>query len=97
MPNEANSSPTRMTVQITGDVQGVGFRVFAQHRAQRLGLRGYTQNLADGSVLVVAEGPRELLAQLLAQLRQGPYLANVEQARADWGDATGEFAAFGIR
>lgn len=97
MPNEATNSPARMTVQISGDVQGVGYRVFAQHRAQRLGLRGYTRNLADGSVLVVAEGPRYLLTQLLAQLRQGPYLANVEQARADWGEATGEFAAFGIR
>lgn len=97
MASDATSSPIRMTAWITGDVQGVGFRVFAQHRAQRLGLRGYTQNQADGSVLVVAEGSRDLLTQLLTQLRQGPYLANVEQARADWGDATGEFAAFGIR
>lgn len=86
-----------MTVQVTGDVQGVGFRFFAQSRAQRLGLRGYTQNQRDGSVLVIAEGDPGALTKLLAQLREGPYLANVEQAHAEWGDPTGEFASFGIR
>lgn len=92
-----NAPDSRMTVRVTGDVQGVGYRFFAQSRAQRLGLRGYTQNQRDGSVLVVAEGAPDLLTRLLAQLREGPYLANVEQAQAEWGDATGEYASFGIR
>ncbi len=87
----------RVTVHVTGDVQGVGYRFFAQSRAQRLGLRGYTQNQRDGSVLVIAEGDRGALTKLLTQLREGPYLANVEQAQAEWGDATGEYASFGIR
>lgn len=92
-----NAPDSRMTVHVIGDVQGVGFRFFAQSRAQRLGLRGYTQNQRDGSVLVVAEGAPDLLTQLLSQLRAGPYLANVEQAQAEWGDATGEYTSFGIR
>lgn len=92
-----NAPDSRMTVHVTGDVQGVGYRFFAQTRAQRLGLRGYTQNQRDGSVLVVAEGAPDLLTRLLAQLREGPYMANVEQAQAEWGDATGEYASFGIR
>jgi acylphosphatase len=92
-----NAPDSRMTVHVTGDVQGVGYRFFAQSRAQRLGLRGYTQNQRDGSVLVVAEGAPDLLTRLLAQLREGPYMANVEQAQAEWGDATGEYASFGIR
>jgi acylphosphatase len=92
-----NAPDSRMTVHVIGDVQGVGFRFFAQSRAQRLGLRGYTQNQRDGSVLVVAEGAPDLLTRLLAQLREGPYLANVEQAQAEWDDATGEYASFGIR
>lgn len=86
-----------MTAHVTGDVQGVGYRFFAQNRAQRLGLRGYTQNQRDGSVLVIAEGASEALTKLLAQLREGPYMANVEQAQVEWSDATGEYASFGIR
>ena len=53
----------RLTAIVHGDVQGVGYRFFAQRQAARLGLRGYVRNLRDGTVEVVAEGPRPLLDQ----------------------------------
>ncbi|MGB2079483.1 MAG: acylphosphatase, partial [Vibrio sp.] len=37
---------------VSGRVQGVGFRYFTGHEAQRLGLTGYAKNLADGRVEV---------------------------------------------
>jgi acylphosphatase len=44
-----------------GRVQGVGFRYTTQGIAARFHLTGYVQNLADGRVLLVAEGsPQEL-------------------------------------
>jgi acylphosphatase len=61
----------RMRAIVKGIVQGVGFRYFTVYQAQRIGgITGYVRNLRDGSVEVVAEGEREKLEQLLAQLRK---------------------------
>ena len=42
-------------------MQGVGFRAFVWERARRLGLGGFVRNEWDGTVQVVAEGPRDRL------------------------------------
>lgn len=97
MTSEASSPARRMTAHISGEVQGVGYRVYARHCAQGLGLYGYVQNQAEGAVLVVAEGPRDLLERLLAQLRRGPLTARVSEARAEWSDPTGEYSRFSVR
>jgi acylphosphatase len=60
-----------------GRVQGVGFRDFVQREARRLGLTGYTRNLADGSVLVCAVGTTEAISELEGIVRQGPRWAEV--------------------
>jgi acylphosphatase len=73
-----------LTALVTGAVQGVGFRVFAQRQAAALGLRGWVRNRPDGAVEVVAQGPREAVGQLLAALRRGPRLARVDQVNEDW-------------
>ena len=39
---------------VRGRVQGVGFRLFAEHVALREGLSGYVRNRADGSVEALA-------------------------------------------
>lgn len=88
---------SRMTARVSGEVQGVGYRAYARRRAQMLGLYGYARNLADGSVEVVAEGPRDALEQLLIVLRRGPSSASVEDAQPTWSDSTGEFSMFSIR
>lgn len=62
---------------ISGRVQGVGYRYFAQRAANALGLGGYARNLDDGRVEVYATGPIEGLSQLASQLRQGPRWAEV--------------------
>ncbi len=59
---------SRLRAIVRGQVQGVGFRMWAQRRARMLGISGYVRNLADGSVEVVGEGPRETLEQFLAVL-----------------------------
>ncbi|MCA1818293.1 MAG: acylphosphatase, partial [Acidobacteria bacterium] len=41
---------------ISGRVQRVGFRFFAQRAAARHQVAGYVRNLADGRVEVLAEG-----------------------------------------
>lgn len=85
------SDPTdaRLTVLIAGAVQGVNFRNFVRRLARDAGLSGYAENLSDGRVEVVAEGPRDELEVLLHQLRRGPALARVEGVDVTWGEVSG--------
>jgi acylphosphatase len=63
---------------VAGRVQGVGYRWWAHHTAQRLGLRGWVRNLPDGRVEVVAAGPAESLASFERRLWNGPPVAHVD-------------------
>jgi acylphosphatase len=87
----------RLHVRVHGLVQGVYFRDTARQTARALGVTGWVRNLPDGSVEVTAEGPRPALESLLNFLHAGPTHARVEQVEAEWGAATGEFAAFHVR
>jgi acylphosphatase len=79
----------RLTVLVSGQVQGVGFRFYVQRNALNLGLTGYAENLADGRVEVVAEGVRSELEYLLVKLKNGPSHAVVTTMDVSWGKATG--------
>ena len=67
-----------------GYVQGVGFRVFLRSHAWRLGVRGYVQNMPDGSVKVVAAGPHSRLQNLLEEIWRGPAGAHVTSVDTNW-------------
>jgi acylphosphatase len=86
----------RLECKITGRVQLVMFRDFTQRKATALGLFGRVENKRDGSVVVVAEGERSKLEQLLLLLRRGSLLSRVDGIMEKWGEATGEFSDFAI-
>ena len=65
------------TYKITGRVQGVGFRYFAEGRANQLGVAGYVKNCWDGSVEVYAIADEVTLEQFKRQLAEGPRSARV--------------------
>jgi acylphosphatase len=73
---------------IHGIVQGVGFRYFVRARAQALDLTGWTRNLSDGRVEVLAVGTQERLNELAAALHKGPPLSTVR--RVEEQDAIAE-------
>jgi acylphosphatase len=87
----------RLYARVHGFVQGVGYRVFAQSAAQRLGLCGYVRNCMDGSVEVVAEGDEHRLHEFLHALRRGPLGARVQRVDTEYAKATREWDAFTIR
>ncbi len=64
---------------VSGRVQGVGFRYFAERTATGLGLGGYVRNLFDGRVEVYAIGSTEQLDSLRDALRRGPRMAAVHK------------------
>ena len=68
---------------ISGRVQGVGYRFFAQAAATREGLRGFVRNLEDGRVEAQAEGEQAGLDRFERALYQGPPGAQVERVRVE--------------
>jgi acylphosphatase len=68
---------------LSGRVQGVGYRYFAQDAARREGLHGFVRNHDDGSVEAVAEGEAESLERFERALRQGPSRSRVERVLID--------------
>jgi len=87
----------RVSARITGRVQGVGFRNFTQRQARTLGVTGWVRNETDGSVRLEAEGPHEQLADLVEAIHDGPRLAQVEDVKTEWSDATDDFDVFRVR
>ena len=69
--------------QVVGKVQGVFFRASTRDIAKRLDITGHAINLPDGSVEVLACGPRESLQSLRQWLQHGPAMARVDQLREE--------------
>ena len=64
---------------VSGSVQGVGFRFFAEHIAGRLGVAGYVKNLCDGRVEVYAIGNAAQVEAMRNELQRGPRMAHVDR------------------
>ena len=75
---------------VRGRVQGVYFRASTAQRASELGLRGFAENLRDGTVLVQAMGTTDALDVLTHWLRHGPPMARVDSLESTAIDATTE-------
>ncbi len=63
--------------RVSGRVQGVAFRWYAQEQARRLGVVGWVRNEPDGSVLLHAEGEDEAVDALVRWCHDGPGMARV--------------------
>ena len=69
---------------VSGRVQGVAYRTYAQDSATKLGLVGYTRNLSDGTVLVVAQGAPDTLKEFVEYLHEGSLTSEVEGVAVEW-------------
>ncbi len=82
---------------IQGLVQGVGYRFFAIKQAQLYNIKGYTKNLPDGSVEVVAEGEQGMINDFIESLKIGPLSARVAGIDVKWREEDEGFTEFGLR
>ena len=88
----------RAELSVRGSVQKVGYRDLVQELAGRLGVRGFVENLKDGSVRIVCEAEEEKVKQLieLVDVREDlVYVESIDVVRT--GPATGEFQYFEIK
>ncbi|MDE3034205.1 MAG: acylphosphatase [Acidobacteriota bacterium] len=85
------SPRVRAAFRVTGRVQGVGFRWWAEAQAQALGLAGFVRNDPDGAVSGWAEGEAAAMAAFRSRLVEGPSSARVADVAwdVDAGQETG--------
>jgi len=74
---------------ISGSVQGVGFRFFAERAAREAGVAGWVRNRADGTVETVAEGDEDAVARYLERKRSGPGGSRVTRFHEEEAPVTG--------
>jgi acylphosphatase len=82
---------------ISGRVQGVGFRYFAEAAAAREGLHGWVRNLPDGRVEIAAEGDADALERFERHVRHGPPGARVDDVERDSTLPDGRDTGFHVR
>jgi len=81
---------------ISGEVQGVGYRFFAQRAAARHQVLGYVRNLSDGRVEALAEGTPESDEACKHDLATGPTFSVVENIEEINIESTGNYSLFRI-
>ena len=82
----------------SGKVQGVGFRMYTQSKAEELGVVGFVQNLMDGTVKIVAAGNDDSVDVLIDWAKSGSPAAEVKDLETEAMEyQDGEFDLFEIR
>lgn len=84
----------RLIAHVSGKVQAVGYRSMVVMMARTLDIKGYVQNLPNGRVFIIAEGPREDLARFVKSIRIDNSRIRVDEIFIDCKDAKGEFSNF---
>lgn len=62
----------KFRINVTGRVQGVGFRFTTKMLADQLGVKGTVKNEADGSVTIEAIGNETIMEEFIAALKKSP-------------------------
>ena len=81
---------------ISGEVQGVGYRFFAQRAAARHQVVGYVKNCADGTVEALAEGPPNNVESFKHDLATGPQWAVVSRVEEINEEPSGSYSSFRV-
>jgi acylphosphatase len=87
----------RYHLYISGRVQGVGFRWYAQRIGEKIGVYGWVRNLADGRVEIVVEGEDRKIDEFIEELKEGYLGINIKEIEKIEEVYKGEFQKFEIR
>jgi acylphosphatase len=84
-------------LNITGRVQGVGYRYFAALKANEMGITGWVKNAVDGSVIIVAQGIEEEIKTYIDYLYIGPTRSRVDQISKVKFNTLSDFNNFSVK
>ena len=83
-------------VLVSGRVQGVFYRAWAEGTSKELGLKGWVRNLPDGRVEAVFEGGKSSVEKMVGLCEKGPAHAKVEKVEMKEERPSG-FQGFEVR
>ncbi|WP_340114798.1 acylphosphatase [Maribellus mangrovi] len=84
-------------INISGRVQGVGFRYFTQKQAAMLDLCGWVKNTPAGGVQVMVQGEKAVLDTFVDYLRIGPPPSRVSKVAVAEMPVTSNFPDFKVK
>jgi len=82
---------------VRGRVQGVNFRANVRDYCNAFGLKGFVQNMRDGSVEINVCGSKKELENLIEWIKKCPGLSRVRNIDAKWNLGNEKFINFEIR
>ena len=74
---------------VSGRVQMVMYRDFAQRKARALEIMGTVKNLENGTVEVIARGTQDQLKAYIEKLNEGSILSRVDEVAVEWRPPSG--------
>lgn len=86
-----------LKIEVYGRVQGVNFRNHTSRYAKNLGLTGFVENQQDGSVLIVAQGEKSALEELLSWAQHAVFPAKVMGMSYRWEESEKKYKEFKVR
>ncbi|MEM4188049.1 MAG: acylphosphatase, partial [Candidatus Hadarchaeum sp.] len=88
----------RAEIQVSGIVQGVGFRPFVYRLATKYNLQGFVRNMGDAGVQIVVEGDKEKIVEFIQALRsEKPPLSRIESLAIFWQQPSKKFKDFRVQ
>jgi acylphosphatase len=91
-----NAATSRAHVWVSGQVQGVFYRAYAEDEAAFRSVQGWIRNLRDGRVEAVFEGSPEAVEAMVRWCRQGSPASRVTDVQVTW-EAPGGERGFRVR
>lgn len=90
-------------VVVSGFVQGVGFRQFVRKNAEKLGIKGWVQNVPDGKVEGLFQSSagsdqeeKAKIEEVIRICRKGPFLSEVKNVSVVWETPTRFYSDFSV-
>ncbi len=65
---------------LKGRVQGVGFRSYARALSKLFNIKGYAQNLDDGSLKIIGQGNFNSLSLFIEKIKKGPPFSKITKS-----------------
>ena len=87
----------RLSLTISGKVQGVFFRQNTKEFADALGLKGYVKNDPTGTVTIIAQGNENSLKKLIDFGKKGTSYSQVDDIKIEWQKPQDDFKQFEIK
>jgi len=84
-------------VRVTGHVQGVFYRVWAQGQARELGVSGWIRNDADNSVEARLTGDEDCVTRMIERMQRGPANARVDGVKVEEAEPGEDSHRFEVR